>query len=181
MAVQTAPSRTPARATGAARRKFLVDIFSALAWAVFWAIMAIFGWIFARFFFPNVLFEPPPTFKAGRPSDYPLGTVDGRWKIKYNVWIVHAPYGFFALSGTCTHLGCKFNWIEVEQKFKCPCHGSGFRMDGTNFEGPAPRPLDRHRITLAEDGQLLVDTSVVYAGEPGKNSNERWPESILRI
>ena len=51
----------------------------------------------------------------------------------------------------CTHLGCTPNWLEAEQKFKCPCHGSGFYKDGINFEGPAPaaagalRDLDRQR------------------------------------
>ncbi len=182
MATQTAtPTRPQARAGSATRRKFLTDVFSIIGWGAFWSIMGIFGWIFARFFFPNVLFEPSPVFKAGYPQEYPVGSVDGRWKIKHNVWIVHEPYGFFALSGTCTHLGCKPNWIEVEQKFKCPCHGSGFKRDGTNFEGPAPRPLDRYKIALAEDGQLIVDKSIVYLGEPGKDSNERWPQSILRI
>jgi len=143
--------------------------------------MGIFGWMFARFFFPNVLFEPPPAFEAGYPYEYPIGSVDGRWKERYNVWIVHEPYGFFALDGTCTHLGCMPNWIEVEQKFKCPCHGSGFRKDGTNFEGPAPRPLDRYKIYLGEGGKLIVDRSVKFPGVPGKNSNELYPQSILRI
>ncbi|MFA0776804.1 MAG: hypothetical protein PVTTEEND_000518, partial [Candidatus Fervidibacter sp.] len=103
--------------------------------------MGIFGWMFARFFFPNVLFEPPPAFEAGYPHEYPVGSVDGRWKERYNVWIVHEPYGFFVLDGTCTHLGCKPPRVEVGEQFKCPCRGSGFRKDGLNFEGPAPRPL----------------------------------------
>jgi cytochrome b6-f complex iron-sulfur subunit len=73
------------------------------------------------------------------------------------------------------------SWIEVEQKFKCPCHGSGFRKDGTNFEGPAPRPFDRYKIYLGEGGKLIVDRSVKFPGVPGKNSNELYPQSILRI
>ena len=52
---------------------------------------------------------------------------------------------FFALSTVCTHLGCTPNWLPVESKFKCPCHGSGFRMTGIHFEGPAPRPLERFK------------------------------------
>lgn len=180
MATQTvAPTRPQARAGTATRRKFLTDIFSVIGWGTFWSIMGVFGWIFARFFFPNVLFEPSPRFKVGYPQEYPLGSVDGRWKLKYNIWIVHDTLGFYVLDGTCTHLGCKPNWIEVEQKFKCPCHGSGFRKDGTNFEGPAPRPLDRYQITLAEDGQLLVDKSIKFPGVPGKDPN--IPESILRV
>ena len=45
--------------------------------------------------------------------------------------------------------------LSAENKFKCPCHGSGFRTTGINFEGPAPRPLERARIVLADDGQIL--------------------------
>ena len=44
-----------------------------------------------------------------------------------------------------------------EQKFKCPCHGSGFYITGINFEGPAPRPLERWAISIGDDGQLVVD------------------------
>ena len=37
--------------------------------------------------------------------------------------------GFYALLVTCTHLGCTPNYLSAESKFKCPCHGSGFRAD----------------------------------------------------
>ena len=62
-----------------------------------------------------------------------------------------------AFSAVCTHLGCTPNWLAGENKFKCPCHGSGFYMTGINFEGPAPRPLERYRVVLADDGQVLID------------------------
>ena len=60
---------------------------------------------------------------------------------------------------TCTHLGCIPNWLEREEKFKCPCHGNGFRITGVNFEGPAPRPLERWAISIGEDRQIIVDKS----------------------
>ena len=121
----------------------------------------------ARSLFPNVLFEPPQSFKAGFPSEYNVGEVDVRWKDAFGVWIVREPDQFYAIIAVCTHLGCSPNWLPAENKFKCPCHGSGFYMTGVNFEGPAPRPLERFRIALAEDGQLLVDKSVVYRYERG--------------
>ncbi|MFQ5824245.1 MAG: ubiquinol-cytochrome c reductase iron-sulfur subunit, partial [bacterium] len=76
----------------------------------------------------------------------------------------------------CTHLGCTPRWLEAENKYKCPCHGSGFTREGVNFEGPAPRPLERVRITLAEDGQLLIDKSIKFREE-----KEEWgrPDSFL--
>jgi len=67
----------------------------------------------------------------------------------------------------CTHLGCTPNWLNAENKFKCPCHGSGFRRTGINFEGPAPRPLERVKIVLADDGQLVIDKSVLFRSEKG--------------
>jgi cytochrome b6-f complex iron-sulfur subunit len=132
----------------------------------------------ARFLFPNVLFEPPQSFKAGFPSEYNVGEVDVRWKDAFGVWIVREPAGFYALIAVCTHLGCSPNWLEAENKFKCPCHGSGFYKTGINFEGPAPRPLERARIVLADDGQILVDKSVKFQQEKGE-----WdrPEAFLKV
>jgi cytochrome b6-f complex iron-sulfur subunit len=81
------------------------------------------------------------------------------------------------LSVTCTHLGCTPNYLSAENKFKCPCHGSGFRITGVNFEGPAPRPLERTRIVLAEDGQILVDKSRHFQRELGQWTD---PEAFLK-
>src|SRR5207248_1042059 len=76
-----------------------------------------------------------------------------------------------------THLGCTPNYLSAENKFKCPCHGSGFRTTGVNFEGPAPRPLERTRIVLAEDGQILVDKSRHFQRELGQWTD---PEAFLK-
>ena len=54
----------------------------------------------------------------------------------------------------CTHLGCTPNWLSEENKFKCPCHGSGYYMNGVNFEGPTPRPLERFAVTVDPTGML---------------------------
>ncbi|MHB8970548.1 MAG: QcrA and Rieske domain-containing protein [Pirellulaceae bacterium] len=125
-----------------------------------------------RFMFPNVLIEAPTKFKVGFADDYADGQVDVRFKENFGVWIVrHAYEGrlqVYALRTVCTHLGCTPNWLETEQKFKCPCHGSGFYKDGVNFEGPAPRPLERYAIRIAEDGQLEVDKSRKFQEELGQ-------------
>jgi cytochrome b6-f complex iron-sulfur subunit len=125
-----------------------------------------------RFMFPNVLIEAPTKFKVGLPDDYATGQVDARYQAEYGVWIVRHEYEgrpqIYVLRAVCTHLGCTPNWLEAEQKFKCPCHGSGFYKDGINFEGPAPRPLERYAIRLADDGQLEVDKSKKYQEELGQ-------------
>jgi cytochrome b6-f complex iron-sulfur subunit len=125
-----------------------------------------------------VLFEPPQSFKAGFPGEYNVGEVDTRWKDAFGVWLVRQPEGFYALIAVCTHLGCSPNWLPAENKFKCPCHGSGFYRTGINFEGPAPRPLERARIVLADDGQILVDKSVKFQQEKGEWSN---PAAFLKL
>ncbi len=149
-----------------------------LAWISFTA--ATLGVLSAigRLFFPNVLFEPPLTFKAGFPEDYVIGAVDERFKESFGVWLVRNMEGIYALSTVCTHLGCTPNWLSAEGKFKCPCHGSGFYNTGINFEGPAPRPLERYRITMAEDGQILVDKNQKYQYEKGQWSD---PDSFLKV
>jgi cytochrome b6-f complex iron-sulfur subunit len=156
-----------------------------VAWGAFSAASAAALAATGRFMFPNVLNEPPQQFKAGFPDEYGMG-VDERWKEKFGVWIVRTPddlvarsSGFFALLVTCTHLGCTPNYLAAEQKFKCPCHGSGFRAQtGINFEGPAPRPLERARIVLADDGQLLVDKARKFQHELGQWTD---PEAFLKI
>jgi cytochrome b6-f complex iron-sulfur subunit len=124
---------------------------------------------FARFMFPNILTEPPTKFKVGFPDEYAPGQVETKFIAQFGVWIVRYEYEgvplIFALRSVCTHLGCTPNWLEGEQKFKCPCHGSGFYKDGINFEGPAPRPLERYSIRLADDGQLEVDKSRTFFQE----------------
>lgn len=126
----------------------------------------------ARFMMPNVLVEPPSKFKVGPLSDYPLNTVSNKWKDQYGVWIVHTDQYegqnlIFALASVCTHLGCTPSWLDGEQKFKCPCHGSGFYITGVNFEGPAPRPLERMGLKIAE-GMLEVDKSMKFQEEMGQ-------------
>jgi cytochrome b6-f complex iron-sulfur subunit len=158
------------------RRNVLVALLLspfALAWTFLTATSAIAGLAVARFMMPNVLTEPPRKFKIGPPTDYDLGTVATKLVAQYGVWIVHTDQYqgknlIYALASVCTHLGCTPSWLEGEQKFKCPCHGSGFYITGVNFEGPAPRPLERVGIRISEDGMLEVDKSLKFQEEMGQ-------------
>jgi len=149
-----------------------------IGWMAFAAATGGFFTVMIRFLFPNVLFEPPQTFKIGYPDDFESGKVDLRFKKQYNVWIVRDDEKIIALSTVCTHLGCTPNWLETERKFKCPCHGSGFRSSGINFEGPAPRPLERYKISLANDGQVLIDKTKSFKYEKGEWNRT---ESFLKV
>jgi len=186
--VSLSPEVSPARMLSAAEDDLPStlwsrrDFFSRAGWAGVVACLGVAGIGFIRYMFPRVLFEPTPRFDAGGPENYVPGMVDERWKQSQRVWIVRQPDGgFYALLAICTHLGCTPNWFGAEDKFKCPCHGSGFRPDGTNFEGPAPRPLDRVKITLSPEGHLLVDKSVIYRMLASLAPKEQHPESILRV
>lgn len=147
-------------------------------WVAFVAATGGFFTMLLRFLFPNVLFEPVQTFRAGFPDDYIIGEVSTKWKDKYGVWIIRNDQGIYALSTVCTHLGCTPNWLSSSKKFKCPCHGSGFKATGINFEGPAPRPLERYRIVLADSGEIIVDKTQKYQQEKGQWSD---PEAFLTV
>ncbi len=144
------------------------DVFGRFGWGIFTAFSGLTLLGFLRSAFPRVLFQPPSTFKAGFPSDFTIGEVNTKFQKDQRVWIIREEKGMYALFAKCTHLGCTPRWLTAENKFKCPCHGSGFYKSGINFEGPAPRPLERLRITKAEDGQIVIDKAVKYLFEKGQ-------------
>src|SRR5579862_584766 len=149
-----------------------------------WSCVAAFlgAWFIAffRFFLPRTLFEPSTVFKIGAPSDYALG-IDEKWLQKYRIWVDRRPDRLFVIYARCTHLGCTPDWKPAEHKFKCPCHGSGYDDEGINFEGPAPRPMDRAHIEVAPDGQILVDTSHLYQWPKGQPSQFNDPGAFLPV
>jgi cytochrome b6-f complex iron-sulfur subunit len=149
-----------------------------LVWSAVTAFLAAWFIAFLRFFLPRTLFEPPTVFKIGYPSDYALG-VDTKWQQKYRIWVDRTPDRVFVIYARCTHLGCTPDWKASENKFKCPCHGSGYDSEGVNFEGPAPRPMDRAHVELAPDGQIVVDTSRLYQWPKGQASHFSDPGSFL--
>ena len=162
------------------RRFFLISMFASwisLGWASMTAAFGLMTLGTIRFLYPNVLSEPPSKFKAGFPDGYKEGKVTNDYKDK-NSWVVRNGGKIYALSTTCTHLGCTPNWLEREDKFKCPCHGSGFYISGINFEGPAPRPLERWAVSIGDDGQIVVDKSKKFQFERGEWTN---PESFIKV
>jgi cytochrome b6-f complex iron-sulfur subunit len=149
-----------------------------------WSAVAAFlmAWFIAffRFFLPRTLFEPATTFKIGYPTEYGLG-VDTKFQQKYRIWVDRTPDRLFVIYARCTHLGCTPDWKPAENKFKCPCHGSGYDSEGVNFEGPAPRPMDRAEIDIAPDGQILVNVAKLYQWPKGQPSQFNDPGSFLPV
>lgn len=160
------------------RRGFMSLLFGSflgLGFTSFSVTMGLWTLGSARFMFPNILTEPPSRFKVGFKDSLSPGQVETKYVAQYGVWVCNYEYKgqrqIYALKTVCTHLGCTPNWLEGEQKFKCPCHGSGFYKDGINFEGPAPRPLERYAIRVGDDGQLEVDKSKTFHEELGQWSD----------
>ncbi|MFM8804370.1 MAG: ubiquinol-cytochrome c reductase iron-sulfur subunit, partial [Planctomycetia bacterium] len=176
----------PAKAEPQEDRRNFLEIALGSFMAVGFTALSVTGGLFslglARFMFPNVLAEPPSRFKVGFREGFPAGKVETKFVPQYGVWVVNGDFQgqqqIYALKTVCTHLGCTPNWLDAEQKFKCPCHGSGFYKDGINFEGPAPRPLERYAIRIADDGQLEIDKSKTFQEELGQWAD---PDSYVTV
>jgi cytochrome b6-f complex iron-sulfur subunit len=132
----------------------------------------VFGYQMVRSLVPNVLYEPPRRFKIGTPASLADGVTFLEDK---RLYVFKQGGSFYAISGSCTHLGCTVKYTKLQQpkeitvngeqrtvpfEFHCPCHGSRFYADGTNYAGPAPKPLRWYKVELApDDGQLVVNMS----------------------
>lgn len=148
------------------RREFLqtVGVGSVLAG------LAGLGFQSLRSLVPNVLYESSQRFKIGTPAQLPEGVTFLEEK---RLYVFKEGKSFYAISASCTHLGCTVKYTKLNQpkevesdgetktihhEFHCPCHGSKYYADGTNYAGPAPRPLLWHKLELSpDDGQLIVD------------------------
>ena len=136
--------------------------------------------MFVRFFLPRAIFEPSSKFKVGFPGDYALG-VDTKYQQMYRIWVDKTSDRLFVIYARCTHLGCTPDWKASENKFKCPCHGSGYDNEGVNFEGPAPRPMDRAHVELDAEGQIVVDVSTLYKWPKGEKNEFNDPGAYIPL
>ena len=145
-----------------------------IVWATVAGSLITFFLMFVRFFLPRSILEPSSTFRIGSPNDYALG-VDTKWQQQYRVWVTRTSDRLFVIYARCTHLGCTPDWKASENKFKCPCHGSGYDSEGINFEGPAPRPMDRAKVKLDAEGQIVVDVGHSTIGRKARRPNLTSP------
>jgi cytochrome b6-f complex iron-sulfur subunit len=132
------------------RRKFL-GLLGAGALGVTGAGTAAAGLSFMR---PAVFYEAESRFRVGRPEDFAVGDIVAL--SRQGVYVVRSAVGFYAMTATCTHLGCRTGYQAEGRSIFCPCHGSRFDLDGRVTDGPAPRPLPRLELTL-DRGYLVVD------------------------
>ena len=141
-----------------------------IIWTSVGGFLATCFMMFLRFFLPRTIFEPSTVFRVGYPSDFGFG-VDTKFQQQYRIWVVRNAERLFVIYARCTHLGCTPDWKPSENKFKCPCHGSGYTSEGVNFEGPAPRPMDRAHVELDPTGQIVVNTARLYEWPKGEEGH----------
>ena len=151
-----------------------------IVWGSIFSFLAIDFLMFLRFFLPRAIFEPSSVFRIGFPGDYALG-VDTKWQQQYRIWVVKNTERLFIIYARCTHLGCTPDWKASENKFKCPCHGSGYDSEGINFEGPAPRPMDRAEVHLDAEGQVVVNTGKLYDWQKGGTNHFNDDGAFIRV
>ena len=160
------PSASEGGTTGETRRAFFDKL------GIGTLLGAIVGQssLLLRALLPNVLYESPRRFKIGRPDQFPEGVT---FLENQRLYIFRHQKTFHSISAECTHLGCTVKMIQLgaprkvgiggqvteqRQEFRCPCHGSRYFGDGTNYAGPAPSPLAWYRLEVApDDGQLIVN------------------------
>jgi cytochrome b6-f complex iron-sulfur subunit len=115
------------------------------------------------------------------------------------VTVVLDDAGIYAVFLVCTHLGCTPNYVtdvvsgsgvdvtvaeargvrsgneKLANGWACPCHGSRYFIDSTNFYGPAPRPMDWVGIAVAPDNFFVVDRgNIVAYRQAGDATAPEW-------
>jgi cytochrome b6-f complex iron-sulfur subunit len=151
-----------------------------IVWASIVGFLTTCFLMFLRFFLPRSILEPSSKFSVGFPSDYALG-VDTKWQQQYRIWVDKTSDRIFVIYARCTHLGCTPDWKASENKFKCPCHGSGYDSEAINFEGPAPRPMDRAHVELDAEGQIVVDIGKLYKWPKGEKNEFNDPGAYIPL
>ena len=101
---------------------------------------------------------PPPIrdlsqeMDLGQPGRIPVGAI--HHLPDEHVFVIHRAKGYYAISGRCSHLGCRV--IQLPDGFSCPCHGGRFDLRGEPVAGPPPRPLDWLELGVGPNGHLLL-------------------------
>jgi cytochrome b6-f complex iron-sulfur subunit len=115
------------------------------------------------------------------------------------VTVVLDDAGIYAVFLVCTHLGCTPNYVtdvvsgsgvdpalaeargtrsgseKIPNGWACPCHGSRYFIDSTNFYGPAPRPMDWVDIQVAPDNYFVIDRgNIVAYRQAGDTTAPEW-------
>ncbi|MGA7794272.1 MAG: ubiquinol-cytochrome c reductase iron-sulfur subunit [Candidatus Acidiferrales bacterium] len=152
-----------------------------MIWGLLGGYLGINLLMFFRFFFPRALYEPNTSVNIGFPTAFQQG-VNQEFLQSNRLWVVLEPGRLFVIFARCTHLGCTPDWLPQQNMFHCPCHGSEYDPEGVNFAGPAPRPMDRCKVTLLGNGTVQVDSSHLFMEDPRAGLNQfNDPDAYVSI
>jgi cytochrome b6-f complex iron-sulfur subunit len=153
-----------------------------------------------------VLWFALPRFKEGEfggvvtvpvgelpPADSePLAYADGRfWLVNIGPQTVEDPRqpdvyplepGVKALYMVCVHLGCLYKWVDTQDRFECPCHGSKYLKSDARIDGPARRNLDVFVIEAVDAAGNVVARTEPQMGSAEGSSIALTPDvTELRV
>jgi cytochrome b6-f complex iron-sulfur subunit len=130
------------------RRRF----FSYLGWALVGLASAGMSWIAGLFLAgnQNPLGLEPSIF--GSPGDYSMGIVAKKGRVV----LLRDSRGFWAVVTVCPHLGCQPVFLQEQNIFVCPCHGSKFDSEGRVLAGPATENMTLATLRLDAQGALVA-------------------------
>ena len=112
----------------------------------------------AKYVLPPKQSEPKvASVVVGQVGDFP----PNGWKIfrfgnKPGI-ILRTPDGDLrAFTAVCTHLDCTVQYRDDFQHIWCACHNGHYDLHGKNISGPPPAPLTPFRVTVTDDGKIVV-------------------------
>jgi len=114
--------------------------------ALFWLMGAVLSW-------PLFSFIDRRRYRPPREQRISMKLKPGQFVVEPEFVLFQTVNGPVAVSRTCTHLGCRINYLEDEKIFLCPCHQSRFTSKGRYISGPARKDLVTFRVSPMEDGQ----------------------------
>lgn len=128
---------------------------------------------------------PPPESastlqKVGKSTDFAAGDVKlvvytGDGGFPDGIYLVRLPGSnvLAAFDEHCAHLQCPVQWTAGTQTFDCPCHGSVYDIKGLNIGGPAPHPLNYHKV-VETNGEVYVGGVVPWGTAEWKALAIQW-------
>jgi len=166
-----------AKADGLTRREFLYYIWGAsialftleMTGLTIWFLLPRFkaGQFGGKFRLPvDILPEvnaPPENFPDGRFWLVNVSTIEPNELMCQAEGDAGQIVGVAAIYKVCTHLGCIYAWVDANDRFECPCHGSKYRLDGRRIVSPAPRNLDRFKIVALDENESEIASSQIAA------------------
>lgn len=122
-----------------------------------WALAAAAGigsFVSLRFLTPWPRERTDQAIVVGFPEEIAVGSIVVMPAM--HAFVGRTEDGFYAVSSICPHLGCVVRWLDSDQRFHCPCHGSKFEVDGRVLNGPAREDLIELDVGIDSQGRVIL-------------------------